>query len=295
MELRVLKYFLTIAEEENITRAAKLLHITQPTLSRQIQQLEDELGVTLFQRGSHRISLTEDGLLLKHRAQEIIDLTEKTFSDFSTAENNLAGKITVGCAETYNMKTLAELMAKFRAKFPLVTFQIVSGTADLVTERIEAGLVDVGLLMEPVDVARYDVLRMPLKERWGAMFKAESPLAQKNFICPRDLLEVPLILPERPLVQSALKKWLGNKKFYVAATYTLLLNAVFMVEKDLGAALCYDFSRFFPSLKFVPLCEMPDSGAVLVWKKQKVFSKAARKFIELCQTEMLAGYQPKLI
>ena len=293
MELRVLKYFLTIAEEENITRAAKLLQITQPTLSRQIQQLEEKLGVTLFRRGSHKISLTEEGILLKHRAQEIIDLAEKTICEFSTDENNLAGKIVIGCAETYNMKTLAELMAKFRAKYPLVNFQIISGTADLVTERIAAGLVDIGLLMEPVDVERYDFLRMPLKERWGAIVKGDSELAQKKFICPQDLLSVPLILPERALVQAALRKWLGNKKIHVAATYNLLLNAVFMVEADLGVALGYDFGEFFPRMKFIPLLEMPEMGAVLVWKKHQIFSKASRRFAELCRNEMLAEYQSK--
>lgn len=166
MEIRILKYFLMAAREENITKAASLLHITQPTLSRQLMQLEEELGVTLFTRSNHRIILTDDGMLLKRRAQELVSLAEKTKMEFLHDENTLAGEIAIGCGETRSMNRLAELMADFRSRYPLVRFEIYSGNVDNIKERMERGLLDLGLFVEPVDVGKYEFLRMPVKETW---------------------------------------------------------------------------------------------------------------------------------
>ena len=168
MELRVLKYFLMVAREEYITRAAEQLHMTQPTLSRQLMQLEDELGVKLFVRSRHNIMLTEDGLLLKRRAQEILSLTEKTKNEIQK-HDELAGEIVIGCGETKSMSVLSEKIRQFREKYPLVTFRIYSANADDVKERIEQGIVDIGLLMEPVDIGKYNFIRMPTNERWAYM------------------------------------------------------------------------------------------------------------------------------
>lgn len=167
MELRVLRYFLTVAREENITRAARQLHLSQPTLSRQLMQLEDEFGVRLFHRGGHSISLTQEGLLLKRRAQELLALSEKTVRELSHRENTLAGEIYIGCGETKNMATLAKHMAEFRRENPLVQFSIYSANADDIKERMESGSLDMGLLMEPVDISKYEFIHMPWKERWG--------------------------------------------------------------------------------------------------------------------------------
>ena len=287
MELRVLRYFLIVAREENITKAAALLHLTQPTLSRQLRQLEEDLGVTLFYRTSHHIALTEDGMLFRRRAQEILDLTEKTKAEFSNEAMDLAGKIAIGCGETYNMGILADWMAAMQNRHPLVTFQVQSFTADVVLERLENGLLDLGLLMEPVDIRKYEILRMPLQEKWGILVRQDSALAQLTHVVPQDLAGLPLILPERLSVQNSLQRWFGNsyENLHLAATYNLMLNAVFMVKNGLGAAVCYEFDRFFPDLQFVPLLDMPSAGAVLAWKKQQLFSKTVRRFLDIYRND----------
>ncbi len=292
MEIRVLKYFLVIAKEESVTNAAKILHITQPTLSRQIHQLEEELGVRLFNRGTRQLTLTEDGILLRSRAREIVELAEKVQQDFLTDKNSIAGNIVIGCGETYNMMALTRWMKEYRQRYPLVTFQIHSGAADVIMERIENGLADIGLLMEPVDVERYDVLTMPYREKWGIMVAKDSPLAENKEITPEKLTGIPLILPERILVQSSLQRWFGEQyeKIHVAATYNLLLNAMFMVQQGMGAALCYAFDPFFPEMKFIPLKHMPETGAVLAWKKQSAFNKAVRRFLDLCNSKVTQSH-----
>ena len=181
MELRVLKYFLMVAREENITKAASLLHITQPTLSRQLMRLEEELGTTLFRRSNHSIVLTDDGMLLKRRAREIVALAEKTEQEFSHKEEALTGEIFIGCGETRNMSFLSRQIALFRKEHPLVQFNIYSANADDIKERIEKGLLDFGLLMEPVDIGKYEFIRMPQKEQWGVLVREDSPLAHREF------------------------------------------------------------------------------------------------------------------
>lgn len=171
MKLRVLQYFLVVAREENITRAASLLHITQPTLSRQLMQMEEELGIRLFERGRHSIHLTEDGMLLRRRAQEIIDLTEKTIKELKHKEDTVSGEISIGCGETKNMKPLSEMIVSFQQKYPDVSFNIYTAIADDVKERLENGILDMGLLLEPVEVSRYHYVRMPLKEKWQALMR----------------------------------------------------------------------------------------------------------------------------
>ena len=285
VELRILRYFLTVAREENITKAAALLHLTQPTLSRQLHQLEEELGIQLFYRTSHHIVLTEEGMLFRRRAQEIIDLTEKTRAEFSTEAADLAGQIAIGCGETRNMRELSDWMLTMQQQYPLVTFQVQSFTADVVLERLANGLLDLGLLMEPVDIRKYEVLRMPLKEEWGILVRQDSALAGLEQIAPQDLAGVPLIMPERLSVQNALQRWFGDAYdgVQLTATYNLMLNAVFMVERGLGVAIGYRFDRFFPDLRFIPLGDIPAAGAVLAWKKQQLFSKTVRRFLAICR------------
>ncbi len=176
-----------VAREENITRAANLLHVTQPTLSRQLMQLEEELGVKLFHRGKHRILLTEEGLLLRRRAEEIVSLSEKTREDLRQREGMLSGKISIGSGELQSSRFLAQLIASFREQYPLVQFELYSGDADSIKERIERGLLDVGLLTEPVDITKYEFLRLPLQEQWGALVREDSPLAAQNAVTPEDL------------------------------------------------------------------------------------------------------------
>ncbi len=291
MEIRVLKYFLMVAREESITRAASLLHVTQPTLSRQIMQLEEELGVKLFWRTNHNIVLTDDGMLLKRRAQEIVSLAEKTQEEFAHREEELAGEISLGCGETGNMAFLSDCMVRFRREHPLVRFQIYSANADDIKERIEKGLVDLGLLMEPVDIGRLEFIRMPKRERWGVLMREDNPLAAHAQIAPEDLIGMPLILVGRERVHSELANWFGDvyESLEIAATYNLFLNAANMVERGVGAALCFQLESFASGLVFRPLSPVLETGAVLAWKKNQPFSPAARTFIEKTRNYILGG------
>ena len=282
MEIRVLKYFLMVAREENITKAAALLHLTQPTLSRQLMQLEAELGVKLFHRSKHSIILTEDGMLLKRRAQEIISLSDKTVQELSHKEDVLSGEIAIGCGETKNMLFLSEQIRKFRQKYPLVQFSIHSAIADDIKERIEKGILDIGLLMEPVDVGKYEFIRMPQKEKWGILVRKDSELAAKESINPKDLTNVPLIMVKRELVKNELASWFGDyyEGLQIAATYNLILNAASMVERGVGVALCFDLgASFYEDLCFIPLAPTLETGSVLVWKKNQTLGAATSQFM----------------
>lgn len=287
MELRVLQYFLTVAREENITRAAALLHMTQPTLSRQLRQLEEELGATLFERGNHQVRLTGDGLLLLRRAQEIADLVQRTREEFCNEGEQPAGTIVVGAGETHNMEILAGWMRSFQEKYPLVTFRVQSSTADFIRENMEKGLVDIGLLTGPVDISRYEVLSLPEKGIWGLTTPAEDELAEKTEIRPEDLAGRSLIMPWRPEVQMELRKWFGPVYdcVQVTATHNLLANALFMVRQHMGLLLSVYIIPVGERLRFIPLKDMTPISSVLVWKKQQALSRATRKFLEWCQQQ----------
>ncbi|RKI39025.1 LysR family transcriptional regulator [bacterium D16-51] len=283
MELRVLKYFLTVAREENITKAANLLHITQPTLSRQLMQLEEELGIKLFHRGRHNILLTEEGMLLRRRAQEIVDLTEKTEKELVHGTETVSGEISIGCGETQNMKPLCEMIAAFQEKYPEVVFHIYTAIADDVTEKLESGILDMGLLLEPVEISRYYFARMPLEEKWQALMRNDCPLAKKDRISPEDLAELPLIVAKRQSVRNLLENWFGDvaEKVRIASTCNLShINQSIMVESGIGVALVMDFSCNNEALCLRPLEPEIVSGCVLVWKKNQAFSLAMTKFID---------------
>ena len=207
MDLRVLKYFLAVAREENITKAAALLHLTQPTLSRQLMQLEEELRVKLFQRSRHRIVLTDDGMLLRRRALELVDLADKTVQEFRK-EPELRGVISIGSGDLEGMHLLAGWLASFQALHPQVTYQLYSGNADNTRERIEGGMLDLALLLEPVDISKYDFIRLPVKEQWGVHVREDSPLAQKECVTAQDLSQVPLIFTRREVIQKELEHWM---------------------------------------------------------------------------------------
>ena len=199
MEIRVLRYFLMVAREENITKAAELLHITQPTLSRQLMQLEDELGTKLFRRSNHSIRLTEDGMLLKRRAQELVQLADKTEMEFRRGEEELSGNIAIGSGESNSVRELADIIGRFQEKYPLVQYDLYTANADDIKDRLDKGLLDVGLLTEPVDISKYNFIRLKRKERWGVLVRADSELAEKDSIRPQDLLDIPVFLAQRPL------------------------------------------------------------------------------------------------
>ncbi|MBM6926911.1 LysR family transcriptional regulator [Pseudoflavonifractor phocaeensis] len=280
MELRVLKYFLAVAREENITKAAALLHLTQPTLSRQLMQLEEELGVQLFRRSRYHIELTEDGMLLRRRAQELVDLAEKTTREFTMRETELMGEIAIGAGETRSMSFLSRATVSFRERYPKVTFRIFSATADDVKERLDTGLLDMGLLTEPVDVGRYAFCRMKERDRWGVLVRLDSPLAGLDSVTPDDLEQVPLIISGRERVQRELANWFGDRweRLQIAASFNLILNAANMVRYGVGTALSFDLNFSFDDLRFIPLSPTMDTGTVLVWKKDLVLTPVVEAF-----------------
>lgn len=293
MELRVLQYFLAAAREENITKAAALLHITQPTLSRQLMQMEEELGVKLFRRGKHNILLTEEGMLLRRRAQEIVDLAEKTAKELRHGEEMVSGEISIGCGETQNMKPLSEMIASFRQKYPDVSFNIYTAIADDVKERLENGLLDMGLLLEPVEIGRYHYVRMPLREKWQVLMRRDMELAEKQKITPDDLAGVPLIIARRQSVRNVLENWFGydKEKLHIVSTCNLShYNQSVMVESGIGVALVMEFACNQDTLCLRPLDPEIESGCVLVWKKNLTFSLAMQRFIEYMK-EYLNGFE----
>lgn len=281
MELRVLRYFLMIAREENITHAAQLLHVTQPTLSRQIQDLEEELGTKLFVRSNHRIVLTPDGLLLRRRAQEIVDLADRTQRDFAAREEELTGEIAIGSGETRSVSILAEMLVTYRQRYPKVSYRFYSGNADHIKERIENGTLDVGLLLEPVDISKYEFLRVPIMEEWGVLTQEDSPLGALESVHPEELAQRPLMLPGRALVQNELANWFGDgmDQLHIPIRYNLLYNAAMLVKSGFGDALTIRLDCDYPGLRFIPLDPPIRFASVLVWKKQQVTSRAVEAWI----------------
>lgn len=290
MELRVLNYFLVIAREENFTKAAEQLHITQPTLSRQISGLEEELGVKLFKRGSHSVELTEDGMILRRRAQELLAVADKTKRDFLCKGENLEGVVSVGSGEFLSTGVLAECISAFRKIHPLVKYEIYSGNAANITDNIERGMLDIGLMGEPVDIRKFDFVSMPVKEEMGALVTENSDLARRGFITPEDFIGVPVIAPANNLVLGNIKKWLGEnaEKIDIAVSSNLLYNAAQFVSATGGIALGMRLNCRYSGLCFVPFSPKLCSGTALVWKKEQVFSAATSEFIAFAK-EYLKG------
>ena len=285
MEIRVLKYFLLVAREENITKAAELMHLTQPTLSRQLMQLEKELGVQLFRRSKHRIILTEEGMLLRRRAEEIVALAEKTKEDLQHREEQLTGTVAVGSGELQSSRFLSQLLTAFQEKNPLVRFAIYSGNSDNIKERIERGLLDVGLLQEPVDITRYRFVRTPVRERWGVLVREDSVSATKQSVSPAELADMPLILPERESIQNELLNWFGPyaEGLRITATGNLLYNLASLARASGSCVLTLDLECDYDGLRFIPLSPLMGSDTVLVWKKAQTFSAAAAAMIEFSE------------
>ena len=282
MELRVLKYFLMAAREENMTKAAELLHVTQPTLSRQIMQLEEELGCKLFRRSNHSIYLTEEGMFLKKRAQDMIALEERTKREFRNRKEEIAGEITLGSGETRGISEITDVMADFQKEYPMVQYEIYTANADDIKERLDRGLVDFGLLTEPVDISKYNFIRLKQRENWGIIVRDDSPLADRDRVTAEDLLQVPLISVKRTLVKKELEGWFGDlyEQVQVAAIYNLINNGIEMVKSGIGALLCFQIRSMEPSLRFIPLYPTVATGSVLVWRKNQVLSQAAYRFLE---------------
>ena len=285
MEIRVLNYFLAIAREENFTKAAQQLHVTQPTLSRQIADLERELGVKLFVRSNHNIILTEDGMILKRRAQEILSLADKTKRDFLQKDEVLSGTISIGSGEFRSTKYLAKIIAAFHKKYPDVKYEIYSGNAGNIRDYIERGFLDIGLMSEPIDVRKYNFVNMPINEQWGVFVPDNFPLSEKERISPKDLAGMSVITATGDFNQSRIGKWLGDYKDQVeiTATANLPYNEAVLVQENMGVMLSIKLNCTYENLRFIPLSPILEVSTALAWKKEQIFSTATSEFIDFAR------------
>ena len=287
MELRVLQYFLAVAKEQNISAAAQSLHLTQPTLSRQLKELEEQLGKQLMIRGNRKITLTEEGMLLRKRAEEILDLVGRTEKEVMQSGDTISGDIYIGTGETDGMRQIAKTANILQQSYPNIHFHIVSGDAMDVCERLDKGLLDFGILLGDIDKVKYNYIELPMKDTWGVLMCCNSPLAKKECISPEDLWDKPLILSRQVDNKSDLYRWLKKEpnELYTVATYNLIYNASLMVDEGMGYAFALDklINTTGSTLCFRPLKPQLKLGMYLVWKKYQTFSKAAELFLENLQ------------
>ena len=290
MELRVLQYFLAVAREQNISAAAQSLHLTQPTLSRQLRELDEELGKQLMIRGNRKITLTEDGLLLRKRAEEILDLVGRTEKELTQSAETVSGDIYIGTGETDGVRQIARTAQQIQKCYPGVRFHIASGDAADVCERLDKGLLDFGILLGDIDKMKYHYMELPMKDTWGVLMRRSSPLAEKDAVSPQDLWDKPLILSRQVDNKGGLYRWLQKEpsELHTVATYNLIYNASLMVDEGMGYAFTLDklVNTTGSNLCFRPLKPKFELGMYLVWKKSQIFSRAAELFLEQLQAQL---------
>lgn len=285
MDTRVIKYFLTVAQTNNITRAAQQLHITQPTLSRQIIELEKELGVTLFDRQQRRMTLTNEGALFQQRASTILSLVNQTKQELQNTEEELTGVINIGCVVSKVSKLIMKIISNFQKKYPNVKFNLYDGNGDLLRQRLDSGLEDFAALIEPVEAAKYNFIVLPVRERWGLIVKSSDPLAKKKSITKDDLYKLPLIVPTRNIVRDEISDVLklDQTKLNVMATNNLPSNAYELLKTGnyclLGIEGIVD-SFHDPKLTFIPFSPHKETGHVLAWQKNTVITPVMEKFLQ---------------
>lgn len=290
MELRVLQYFLAVAREQNISAAAQSLHLTQPTLSRQLKELEEELGKQLMIRGNRKITLTQEGMLLRKRAEEILELVDRTEQEVMRADDTVSGDIYIGTGETDGVRQIVRTANQLRENCPEIRFHIVSGDAVDVCERLDKGLLDFGVLLGDIDKIKYHYMELPMKDTWGVLMRRDSPLAQKDAVFPQDLWDKPLILSRQVDNKSGLYRWLRKEpsELHTVATYNLIYNASLMVDEGMGYAFTLDklVNTTGSELCFRPLKPKLELGMNLVWKRSQIFSRAAELFLERLQEQL---------
>lgn len=279
MELRVLRYFLEAAREGNITHAAERLHISQPTLSKQLKELEGELGKKLFIRGNYNVRLTDEGMLLRKRAEDILEMVDKTEEEFKALGEITGGDIRIGCAESEGIRHLAQRIKAVQAQYPRIRVHLYSGDRSDLAERLEQGLLDFAVLVESNDLSKYNYLPLPGADTWGIILRKDHPLAEREAVVPEDLLDVPLICPRQGL-QKELSDWFQEKvdRLNIVATCNLAYNGGVLTREGLGCLLSFD--KLTDTSPDSPLCFRPlmptlRSKLFFVWKKYAVFSPAA--------------------
>lgn len=284
MELRVLRYFLEVAREGNVTHAAQRLHISQPTLSRQIKELEEELGKKLFARSNYSVSLTEEGMLLRKRAEDILDMADKTIAEFQALDEINGGDIHIGCAESNGIAPFIRVIQSLQKQYPRIRYHFYSSGTDAVNERLDRGLLDFAIIIQEADLAKYNYLKMPSKDHWGVIMRKDHPLAERSCIHLHDLTEIPLIL-SRQAMREEMPRWFGEAqdKLNIVATYDLLFNTSVMVREGFGCVLGFEglvYTGPDSDLCFRPLEPALESPMYIIWRKYQVFSPAATLLLE---------------
>lgn len=287
MEIRVLQYFLAIAREQSIIRAAESLNLSQPTLSTQIKHLEEELGKQLLIRGtkgSRKVTLTEEGMILRKRAEEILELVKKTENEITLSDSIIMGDVYIGTGETDGIRLLAKTGKNLQKTHPQIHYHITSGNAIFVMEQLDKGLIDFGIVFGRPHLKKYDSLKLPSKDIWGVLMPKDSPLADKDTISPEDLWDKPLILSQQEANGGEVMQWMKKKPSHlnIVSTYNLLFNASLLVEEGLGYAICFDniiHTSQNSNLCFRPLAPELTTEMSIIWKKYQVFSKPAEKFL----------------
>ena len=285
MEIRVLKYFLAVAQEENLTRAAEGLMTSQSNLSRQLADLEYSLGKKLFIRGSRKITLTEEGLYLHKRAKEIVELADRTENELIAFDQITSGIVHIGAAESQIMRDFAEVMTNIQSTYPLISFDIFSGSTIEVTEKLDRGLIDFAILVAPVDLAKYDYLKLPSEETFGLIMRKDSKFAEKEVITPQDIGDSPVMVAKQQLSSNILSSWLGIdiESLNIIATFNLITSPAMMVEAGMGSAFTFDnlvITGEENQLTFRPLSPAITTNLYLVWKKTLVLSSSSNIFLK---------------
>lgn len=283
MEIRVLKYFLTVAREQNMTRAAEQLHVTQPTLSKQLKQLEDEVGKKLFTRSNYSIHLTNEGILLRKRAEDIINMVDKTMEEFQTLDDMTGGDIYIGAAESESFCYFATVAKQLQSKYPDVKFHLYSGNTEVIAERLDRGLLDFAIIVQEVDLSKYNYIKVPTSDQWGVIMRKDAQLAFKDWVTIDDLLNLPLIVSRQGLTEDYPK--IFNEKLdqmHIVATFDLIYNASIMVKKGFGYALSFDKlidTSDNSELCFRPLLPELKTNMYIIWKKYQIFSPISQKLL----------------
>ncbi len=284
MEIRILRYFLEIAREENMSRAAENLHISQPSLSKEMKKLEEELGKKLFRRGSACMKLTDEGMLLRKRAEDILEMTDKTIAEFHSLDELNGGDIYIGCAESYQVKYIAGAVGKFREKYPLFRYHITSGGTEQVTEKLDKGLFDFAVIVEPPDLSKYNYFEIPECDKWGLLMRKDNPLAENQTIRIDDLQGIPLICSEQS-IREDIPRWCGEKadSLIFSGTVNLFYNGSVFVRERLGCMLTFDklaCTGTDSELCFRPLEPPLENKMYIIWKKYQIFTPIAEKFMQ---------------
>ena len=288
MEIRSLRYFLAVAKEENMTRASEILHVTQPTLSKAIKALEDELGKKLFIRHSFSIELTEEGMLLRDRASDLIDMADKIETEFQLLDDITGGDLYLGLAESYQIRHLARGIRAFKSSYPNLRYHITSGDTEQVTEKLDKGLLDFGVLCEKPNPAKYEYIRFPESDMWGVVMPSDDPLSQKESITIDDLLGLSIFASEQSF-RYDLPMWCGDliNELSLEGTFRLSYNASMFVKEGLGYLLTFkDLINTAPEsgLSFRPLEPELKVDFYLIWNKGQTFTPIAERFLEHMKT-----------